>query len=94
MGCVSSTSTGDAGGGDSGEQCATVDAGSSCMGHSVTFCSTQVAGSSMCTSAHYQIGSLTIPCQSCSAVDLSTCGEQATMACLAEGGAGGDAAAD
>jgi len=94
-GCgTSASSAGDAGD-DGGEQCVTVDAGSSCMGESVTFCSTQPAGASTCTSAHYQVGSRTIACQSCSAADLEACGEQATMACLPEGGStGGDAAAD
>jgi len=94
IGCsVNSTSGGD-GGSSGGEQCATLDAGSSCMGRAVTFCSTQPAGSSMCTSAHYEIGSITIPCKSCSSADLEACGEEATMACLEDGGAGGDSAAD
>lgn len=94
-GCSSSSSNAGGGGDNGGEQCVTLDAGSSCMGESVTFCSTQPAGASSCTSAHYQVGSRTIPCQSCSAADLEACGEQATMACLPEGGStGGDAAAD
>ncbi|HTQ45933.1 MAG TPA: hypothetical protein VMI75_24425 [Polyangiaceae bacterium] len=94
IGCsVASGSGGDAGSGG-GEQCATVDAGSSCMGRSVTFCSTQAAGGSTCTSAHYEIGSSTIACKSCSSADLEACGEEATMACLEDGGAGGDSAAD
>jgi hypothetical protein len=98
IGC-SSSSAADAG--SSGEQCVGVDAGSSCMGRSVTFCSTLPADSSSCTNAHYQVGSLTIPCQSCSATDIEACGEQATMACLLDGGsmasdaaAGSDAATD
>ena len=89
---TTSSSAGDAGG---GEQCVTLDASSSCMGEAVTFCSTQTAGASTCTSARYEVGSRTIPCQSCSAADLEACGEQATMACLPEGSApGSDAAAD
>jgi hypothetical protein len=65
------------------------------MGESVTFCSTQPAGASSCTSAHYQVGSRTIPCQSCLAADIEACGEQAAMACLPEGGStGSDAAGD
>ncbi|HEX8794946.1 MAG TPA: hypothetical protein VF765_28565 [Polyangiaceae bacterium] len=93
-GCsTSSSNAGDDGSG--GEQCVSIDAGSSCMGEPVTFCSTQPAGASECTSAHYQVGSRTIPCQSCLAADLEACGEQATMACLQEGGApGSDAALD
>jgi hypothetical protein len=95
IGCsVNSTSGGDGGSSSGGEQCATIDAGSSCMGRAVTFCSTQPAGSSMCTSAHYEIGSSAIPCKSCSSADLEACGEEATMACLDDGGAGGDSAAD
>ena len=93
-GCgTSSSNAGDDGGG--GEQCVSIDAGSSCMGEPVTFCSTQPAGASECTSAHYQVGSRTIACPSCSSADLEACGEQATMACLPEGGGtGSDAAAD
>lgn len=92
-GCGASSS---GGGGGGGEQCVTMDAGSSsCMGEPVVFCSTQSAGASTCTSAHYQVGSRTIACQSCSAADLEACGEQATLACLPEGGGtGSDAAGD
>jgi hypothetical protein len=91
VGC--STSSSGAGGGGGGEQCVAIDAGSACMGESVTFCSTQPAGATSCTSAHYQVGSRTIPCQSCSATDLEACGEQATMACF-DAAAGSDAAAE
>jgi hypothetical protein len=88
-----STSSSGAGDGGGGEQCVSIDAGSACMGESVIFCSTQPPGASSCTSAHYQVGSRTIPCQSCSATDLEACGEQATMACL-DAAAGSDAAAE
>jgi hypothetical protein len=94
-GCGTTSSNADDGGVDGGEQCVTLDAGGSCMGLQVTFCSTLPAGASMCTSAHYQVGSRTFPCQSCSAADLEACGAQATMACLTEGGGtGSDAAVD
>jgi hypothetical protein len=89
-----STSSSPGGGGDGSEQCVAIDAGS-CMGEPVTFCSVLPAGASTCTSAHYQVGSRTIPCQSCSAADLEACGEQMTMACLPEGGGtGSDTGAD
>jgi hypothetical protein len=94
-GCGTSSSNADGAGGDGGEVCVPIDAGSSCMGEAVTFCSTLPPGASTCTSAHYQVGSRTIPCQSCLAADIEACGEQATMACLPEGGStGSDAGAD
>jgi hypothetical protein len=90
-----STSSSSAGDGGGGEQCVAIDAGSSCLGESVTFCSTLPAGASSCTSAHYQVGSRVIPCQSCSAMDIEACGAQAAMACLSEGGSpGSDAPTD
>jgi hypothetical protein len=89
--CSTSSSNG---GGAGGEQCVAIDAGS-CMGEPVSFCSVLSAGASTCTSAHYQVGSRVIACQSCSAADLEACGEQMTMACLPEGGVtGSDAAPD
>jgi hypothetical protein len=91
-GCTSSSSSAGDGGGVGGEQCVTVDAGSSCMGEAITFCATQSADGSTCTSAHYQVGSRTVPCQSCSTADVEACGEQATMVCVGEaGGTGADA---